>query len=173
MPLISVNNNGSKAFAHHLYSLSLRVISTAKTVTEMLSLLDLMSFRTAEFNSLWNSPSKADVNPFFFLKEREREKHCRINKNEFKDFSLPQILKSFRSDTLTREKCVLLRIFNSNWLKGIVLSKYVKCSYLHILCNGKMMISTHHLVQEHRSKAQNHGCGNTHYCHYLSLQTFE
>lgn len=48
---------------YSLHSLSLRVISTAKTVTEMLSLLDRMSFRTAAFNSLWNSPRNADVNP--------------------------------------------------------------------------------------------------------------
>ena len=48
-----VNNSfiTSAAIEHQLYSLSLRVISTANTVTEMLSLLDLMSLRTAEFNS--------------------------------------------------------------------------------------------------------------------------
>lgn len=38
-------------FKRHLYSLSLRVMSTANTVTEILSLLERMSFRTAEFSS--------------------------------------------------------------------------------------------------------------------------
>lgn len=52
------------AVLHHSHSLSLRVISTASTVAEMLSLLDLMSFRTAQFNSCWNSPRWADVKPF-------------------------------------------------------------------------------------------------------------
>ena len=46
------------------YSLSLRVMSTARTVTEMLSLLERKSFSTAEFNSLLKSPKWADVKPF-------------------------------------------------------------------------------------------------------------
>lgn len=58
-----VKNYKNTAVVHHGDSLSLRVISTANTVTEMLSLLDLMSFRTAEFNSFWNSTRWADVKP--------------------------------------------------------------------------------------------------------------
>ena len=51
-------------FTHtSFHSLSLRVMSTASTVTEMLSLLERMSFSTAELSSLLNSPKCMLVNP--------------------------------------------------------------------------------------------------------------
>lgn len=73
-------NKCTLTFEQHLYSLSLRVMSTANTVTEMLSLLDRMSFKTTEFNSLLNSPRLSDVKPF--QNEAERGKDRKIIKNE-------------------------------------------------------------------------------------------
>lgn len=65
------------------------------------------------------------------------------------------------------------RMFNGNILKAIVLRRCVLFEYSKMICIDKVMASTHQLVQEHKSKAQNRGHGSTHCCHCLSPQTFE